>query len=507
MIELNGETLTVEKMKRIAQGEEIQISEESKQKINKSRAIIERMIKNNEAAYGTTTGIGELADVILTPEQAEKFSRYLIYSHAAGCGKPVSKEEVRSAITSRINTLCKGMSGIRLKVAEKLVEILNKKVTPVMYPASVGACGDLAPLAQAMLVPMGEGEAYFNGKRMPGKQALEKAGVEPIKYLQRDGLAVINGSQLTAGMGALQCYESDNLIKNSEIGAAMTFESLKAVTKAFDERLLKARGYEGGIRCAENIRKMLEGTKISRSGKIQDAYSIRSTPQVTGAVKDTLKWVKSQIEIEINSGADNPLFIPDQEDGGYVAGANFQGTPIAIPLESLGIGITIIGVLSERRLNRLVNKNLNLGLPAFLIEGAGMYSGIMIPQYTAASLICQSRVLCTPAAIGSIPTAADQEDFVSMGTNTALKNNDIIDKIYSVIAIEILAAAQALELRMKIENTETSPAVMSAFKVVRKYVKFLDKDRPLYPDIEKLTEVVKSGELVREVEKVIGVLK
>jgi histidine ammonia-lyase len=502
MMKLDGKSLTVEKIAQaVRTDEKIEIDDEAKKRILASRAFVEDAFEKKKVMYGTTTGIGELANVVLSPEQAKDFSKYLVYSHAAGYGKPVKLEEARAAIVSRLNTLSKGISGVRLEVVEFIVDMLNRGVTPVMYPASVGACGDLAPLAQAMLVPLGKGEAFYKGERMSGKQALEKVGLIPIEYEIRDGLAVINGSQLTVGMGALAVKDSEILVKTSEIVAALTFESLKAVPMAFSEEIFKARGFLGGIKSAKNIRELTEGsTLIGSSEKVQDAYSIRSTPQVVGAVKDSLTFVKSQIEIELNAGADNPLFIPDK---GYFAGANFQGTPIALPLELLGIAITNVAVISERRLNRLVNPNLNLGLPGFLIEGAGMYSGIMIPQYTAASLVNRNRLLANPTATGSIPTAADQEDFVSMGTNTAIKTREIIDNSFAVIAMELLAGAQAIDLRKKQGDVMLGKGTQIVYDVVRKYVKFLDKDRPLYPDIEKLKDVVASGEILREVEKVV----
>jgi len=503
-VELDGGSLSAEKLVDISRNRSrIIISDEAKERIRKSRKVVETMVERGEPAYGTTTGIGELANVILTPEQARDFSKYLIYSHAGGYGEPVTEENVRAAIASRINVLCKGVSGVRLEVVEFIAEMINRGVIPVMYPASVGACGDLAPLAQAMLVPMGEGEAYYKGERLPGKEALERAGLEPIKYEIRDGLAVINGSQLIVGMGALEVYDADLITKTSEIAAAMSFEALKAVKKAFDDELLRLRGFRGGIECAENIRRLIEGSEILvKQERVQDAYSIRSTPQVVGAVKDALRFARSQVEIELNGAADNPLFVPKENGYKYMTGANFQGTPVALPLELLGISMTVLSVISERRLNRLVNPNLNAGLPGFLIRGAGMYSGIMIPQYTAASLVCENRVLSTPAAIGSIPTAADQEDFVSMGTTTAIKTRKIIDNAAAVTAIELLAAAQALDLR----GGEPGKGVKAAYNVVRKYVKFLDKDRPLYPDIEVLAKVVRSGEILEAVEKEIGKL-
>ncbi len=508
-MKLKGKGLTVEYLARIARDKEkIEVCDSAKPRMQKSREFVEKMFREKKPAYGTTTGIGELANVILTPEQAEKFSKYLIYSHSAGYGEPVSKENVRAAIATRINVMSKGVSGVRVRVVEFIAEMLNRGVIPVMYPASVGACGDLAPLAQAMLVPLGKGEAFYKDERLPGKEALRRAGLNPIKYEIRDGLAVINGSQLIAGMAALEVVDANMLIKSSEIAAALTFEALKAVTMAFDDEILRLRGFPGGVKCASNIRRLIKDSSIlGKQERVQDAYSIRSTPQVVGTVKDALDFVRKQVEIELNGGADNPLFIPKGKDGKYLAGANFQGTPVALPLEMLGMGVTTLSVISERRINRLINPNLNVGLPGFLIEGAGLYTGIMIPQYTAASLVCENRVLCTPAATGSIPTAADQEDFVSMGTNTAIKTRKLIDNSFAVVAIELLAAVQAVDLRVKKEGGKLGKGTQAAYEVVRKYVKFLDEDIPLYSDIEKLTEIAQKGELLEAVENAVGKLE
>jgi len=510
-MKLDGKNLDVEKLKKIAEGEKIEIANECRLRIEKSRDFVEYMFKNKIPAYGTTTGIGELAKVILNPQEARKLSTFMVYSHASGYGEALPEDVVRATITTRLNVLCKGVSGVRIEVVDFIANMLNKGVIPVMYPASVGACGDLAPLAQAMLVPIGKGEAFYKGKRMSGIKALEAVGLKPIEYEIRDGLAVINGSQLIAGLSSLEVFESEKLVKTAEIIACLSFEALKAVTMAFDDEILRLRGFEGGIKSASNIRKLLAGSKIlEKQERIQDAYSIRSTPQVLGSVKDAVSYVKKQVEIEINAGADNPLFVPkdDVKSGGrYLAGANFQGTPIALPLEMLGQGITTIGVISERRLNRLVNENLNEGLPGFLIEGAGMFTGIMIPQYTAAFLVNENRVLCTPAAIGSIPTAADQEDFVSMGTNTALKTKKIIDNCYGILAIELLAATQAVDLRMKQENKDISPAMRVVYELVREKVSFLSEDRPLYPDIEEIKKILLDDKLLSKVESIVGGLE
>ncbi|MBI4174142.1 MAG: aromatic amino acid lyase [Candidatus Aenigmarchaeota archaeon] len=504
-VKIYGEGMKIEDIVKIARFDEsIELSSQAKENVSRSRNVVETMFERKETAYGTTTGIGELASVFLTEEQAKNFSKFMIYSHSGGCGESASVEDTRATIASRINVLCKGVSGVRLEVVEFIADMLNRKVNPVMCKTSVGACGDLAPLAQAMLVPLGEGEAIYQGRKMKGADALKAAGLGPIKYEIRDGLAVINGSNLITGMATLEVYDSDILVKTSEIAAAMSFEALKAVMLAFDDEILRLRGFEGGIRCAENIRRLTEGSEILvKPERVQDAYSIRSTPQVVGTIKDALEYVRKQVEIELNAGADNPLFVPKESGYRYLAGANFQGTPIALPLEMLGTGIAMLSVISERRINRLLNPNLNAGLPGFLTRGAGMYSGIMIPQYTAASLVCENRVLSTPAAIGSIPTAADQEDFVSMGTNTAIKTRKIIDNTAYVIAIEMLAATQALDLR----GGNPGKGVKAAYDLVRKYVKFLDEDRPLYPDIEILARLVKEGRFLEEAEKQIGLLK
>jgi len=435
----------------------------------------------------------------------EKYQRYLIYSHAAGYGKPLPEDVVRAAILSRINCHCHGHSGLRSVVVETLKEMLNKGVTPVICEkGSVGASGDLSPMAQMALVPMGEGEAFYKGERLPAKEAMERAGIPTIVYEARDGLATINGSNVIAGLGALEIYDAERWIKNSEIVAAMTLEVLNANMKAYDERLHKVRGYPGAMECSENIRNITLGSELlaQKGKKVQDCYSLRSTPQVVGAARDALKWVRYMLEIELNSAADNPTFFPNEEL--VLTGANFQGTPMAFALELLGTAITTVCVLSERRTNRLLNPHLSMGLPAFLTKGAGMFSGLMLSQYTAGALVCENRILSHPAATGSIPAAADQEDFVSMGWTTALKTQQIIDNAQAVLGIEFMAGAQAVDFRRPIK---ASKGVQAAYDVIRKYVEHLEEDRPLYDDINKLKEVVESGEILEAVEKAAGPFK
>lgn len=497
--------LTVEQLVSVARGmEKVELHPEARQRINRCRSLLEEKIKKNEIMYGVNTGIGELANVVLTPEQVEKFQRYIVYSHAAGYGQPMPQEVVRGAMLSRISCHAHGHSGLRLEVVEKLVELLNKGVTPVVCEkGSVGACGDLSPMSQMALVLMGEGEAFYQGERWPAREALKKAGIEPVVFQARDGLATINGSNMITALGALEVDDAWRWLKNSEIVAGMTLEVLNANMKAYDERVHKVRGYPGAITSAENIRKITAGSELlAQPGKkVQDAYSLRSIAQVVGAARDSWQWARQMIEIELNGAADNPIFFPEEEE--VLTGANFQGVPQALALELLGTAITTVCVLSERRLNRLMNPNLNVGLPAFLTRGAGMFSGLMLSQYTSGALVCENRVLCTPAATGSIPAAADQEDFVSMGMTTALKTRQILDNAQAILAIEFIAAAQALDFRQPLKP---SPAVEAARQIIRKHVAFLDEDRPLYNDINKLKEVVQRGEILEAVEKVTGPL-
>jgi histidine ammonia-lyase len=359
-------------------------------------------------------------------------------------------------------------------------------------------------MAQMALVPMGEGEAFYKGERLPGKKAMEKAGIPTIVYEARDGLATINGSNIITGMGALEIYDAVRWIKNAEIVAGMTLEVLNANMKAYDERLHKVRGYPGAVESSENIRRITEGSGLlARKGKkVQDCYSLRSTPQVMGSARDALKWARTMIETELNGAADNPTFFPDEEL--VLTGANFQGTPMAFALELLGMAITTVCVLSERRTNRLMNPHLSMGLPAFLTKGAGMFSGLMLSQYTAGALVCENRILSHPAAVGSIPAAADQEDFVSMGMTTALKTKDIIDNAQAVLGIEFMAGAQAIDFRKPVKP---SKGIRAAHDVIRKYVDHLEEDRPLFNDINKLKDVVQSNEILDAVEKAVGELK
>ncbi len=504
-IVLKGKGLTIETVVEVARNNTpVELHPEAKARIAKCRALLEDKISKREIMYGVNTGIGELANVVLTPEQVEKYQRYIVYSHAAGYGQPLPAEAVRAAMLSRISCHCHGHSGLRPVITEALVELLNRGVVPVVCEkGSVGACGDLSPMSQIALTVMGEGEAFFKGERLPSAEALRRAGLKPMALEARDGLALINGSNVITGLGALAVHDAGRWLKTSEIAAAMTLEVLNANMKAYDERLHKVRGYPGAVASADSIRRLTAGSELLAAGgkKVQDAYSLRSTPQVVGAARDALAWSRSMIEIELNGAADNPVFFP--EEGIVLTGANFQGVPMAFALELLGTAVTTVCVLSERRLNRLMNPHLSAGLPAFLTRGAGMFSGLMLTQYTAGALVCENRVLSTPAATGSIPAAADQEDFVSMGMTTALKTRQILDNAQAVLAIELLAGAQAVDFRAPVKP---SPAVAAAHAVIRKHVASLEADRPLYGDLNRLKEVVQSGEILAAVEAVTGPL-
>jgi histidine ammonia-lyase len=498
--------LSTDDLVRIARfNEPVELHSDALERIRKCREMLEEKIQSREIMYGVNTGIGEFSEVVLDDDQIQDFQKYLIYNHAAGIGDPAPIEYVRGAMASRINVHAKGHSGCRPEITMTLIEMLNKGVTPfVCQKGSVGACGDLAPMSQIALLMIGEGEAYYKDELLDGKEAMESAGI-PVPGLEaRDGLAIINGSNMLTAMSAILIYDANRWFKQAEIACAMSLEALKANMNPYLPKLHEVRGFAGAIRSAKAIRKLVEKGDLAENKikcKVQDAYSMRSTPQVIGAAHDALAHAKSQVEIELNGVGDNPVFFP--EENLQISGANFQGTPVSLPMDMIGVSITMVSVLSERRMNRLNNPALSVGLPAFLTKGAGMFSGLMLSQYTADTLIVEQRILSAPASIQSIPAAADQEDFVSMGMNTAIKNFQIMDNANGIIGIELMAAAQALDFRDYAFGT----GVKKAKEVIRKYVDFLDVDRPLYPDHTKMKELVKSCEILEEIENLIGSLE
>ncbi len=499
-----GKGLTVEDVVRVARfGEKVELSPDALKRIQTCRTMVEKNIAQGTKMYGINTGIGNLVDVILTPDQQDEFQKYLIYNHAAGIGDPFPIEVVRAAMMTRVNVHALGHSGCRPVITQTFIELLNKNVTPVVCrKGSVGACGDLAPMSQIALSMMGEGEAFYNGQRMPMKTAMDQAGI-PIPGLKpRDGLSSINGSNVVLGMGCLWLYDIERWLKQAEIATAMTLEALMANMKPYVAKLHEARGFYGAITSANNIRKCVEGSDLLTNTKVklQDAYSMRSTPQIIGAARDQWVHTKKQFEIELNGAGDNPLFFPEEDV--VLTGANFQAMPISLPLDTLGAAVCMVSVLSERRLNRLLNEALSQGLPPFLTKNAGLFSGMMLSQYTADTLVVEQKILSNPGFTQSIPAAADQEDFVSMGMNSAHKTREIIDNAQSVIGIEFMAAAQAIDFR----DFKPGKGTQAAHAVIRKYIEHLDIDRPLYKDHNKITEVVKGLEILKNVEEAIGPL-
>ena len=503
---ITGSNLTVEDVVSVARNnQKVELHPDALQRIKKCRAMLERKIDAHEVMYGVNTGIGEFSEVVLNDDQVKDFQKYLIYNHAAGIGDPAPIEYVRGAMLGRINVHAHGNSGIRPEITLTLLEMLNKGVTPfVCQKGSVGASGDLAPMSQIALLLMGEGKAYIDGELMHGKEAMDKAGISIPGLHARDGLGTINGANVLTAMSAIMIYDSNRWLKQAEIAASMSLEALKANMKPYDERLHKIRGFVGSVRSAKAIRTMVAGGDLSEykiKCKVQDAYSMRSSPQVIGAAHDALAYARSQVEIELNGVGDNPIFLPNEDT--QISGANFQGSPVSLPMDMISAAITMVSVMSERRLNRLTNPALSVGLPAFLTKGAGMFSGLMLSQYTADMQIVEQRILSAPASVQSIPAAADQEDFVSMGMNTAIKNFQILDNAYGILGIELMAAAQALDFR----EYNFGKGTTKAKEVIRRHVKFLDIDRPLYEDHTKMKELVKSCEILEEVERVVGSLE
>ena len=503
---ITGSGLTIEDVVAVARhSKKVELHPDAIKRINKCRKMLENKITAGEIMYGVNTGIGEFSEVVLNDDQVKDFQKYLIYNHAAGIGEAMPLEHVRGAMLGRINVHAHGNSGVRVEITQTLVEMLNKGVTPyVCEKGSVGASGDLAPMSQIALLMMGEGKAFYKGELLHGKEALDKAGIKIPGLQARDGLATINGSNVLTAMSAIFLYDANRWLKQAEIAAAMSLEALKANMKPYTSKLHEVRGFKGAIRSANAINKLVSGGDLKEGKvkcKVQDAYSMRSTPQVIGAAHDALAYARSQVEIELNGVGDNPIFFPDENL--QLSGANFQGTPVSVPVDMAGACITMVSVMSERRMNRLNNPALSVGLPAFLTKGAGMFSGLMLSQYTADMQIVEQRILSAPAFVQSIPAAADQEDFVSMGMNTALKNNQILDNAYGILGIEFMAAAQALDFR----EYKFGHGVTKAKEVIRKYVDFLDIDRPLFDDHNAMKALVKSGEILEEVEKVVGKLE
>lgn len=495
--------LTIEDVVRVARhGEPVALAPEALERIRACREVLERKLLAHEVMYGVNTGIGELAEVALDDAQVRQFQRYLIYNHAAGIGQPAPVEHVRAAMLSRVAVHARGYSACRPEIPLTYVAMLNAGLTPIACEkGSVGACGDLAPMSQIALSLMGEGECVYQGERMATREALGRAGIPVPGLHARDGLAAINGSNLITGIASLLLYDIERWIAQAEIAAAMSLEALLANMKPYQPRLHELRGFRGAQTCAANLRRLVDGSDLVTGKlkvKVQDAYSMRSTPQVVGALRDALAYARAQVETELNGVADNPIF--DAAANVVLTGANFQGTPVSMPLDLVGAGVTMVCVLSERRLNRLLNPALSVGLPAFLTKGAGMFSGHMLSQYTADMLIVEQRILSAPSCVQSIPAAADQEDFVSMGMNGALKTKQILANAFGVLGIEFIAAAQALDFR----TFTVGAGVRATTRRTASCAARLEEDRPLYTDHNAMAAAVERCEVLEAVEREVG---
>lgn len=485
-------------------GYKVEIAEEAVKKMQIARDLVERYVNEEIVSYGITTGFGKFSDVIISKDETEELQRNLIISHSCGVGNPLSIENARAIMLLRVNNFTKGHSGVRLITANKIIEMLNKGVTPfIPEKGSLGASGDLAPLSHMVLVMLGLGKAYYEGVLYEGAEAMKKAGIEPLPALSsKEGLALINGTQAMTGIGVITIYDAMNLMKHLDIAASLTMESLNGIKCAMDNKIHEVRGHKGQIETAKNILRLVEGSSsITKQGdiRVQDPYTLRCTPQVHGASKDALNYVREKIEIEIDAVTDNPIIFPDFDQ--VLSGGNFHGQPMALPFDFLGIALAEMANISERRLERLVNPNLNFGLPAFLVEKGGINSGFMIVQYSAAALVSENKVLAHPASVDSIPSSANQEDHVSMGTIASRKAKEIMENARKVIAMEILAACQAIDLR-KVDVLGKGTKI--AYDIIREQITHYDKDRVMYLDINKVEEIIMTNIIANKVEKEIG---
>jgi len=512
-ITIDGKHLTIEQVEQVARkGAVVELDASAYRRMEASQAIVDRLVRENAAVYGVTTGIGEFARIRISQEQCEELQRRIIYSHAAGTGDVQPPDVVRAAMLARLNVLAQGCSGVRPICAEAFRALLNNGIAPVVYEkGSVGCSGDLSPLSQLALVILGEGEAFVDGKRIPGGEALAQAGLMPLRPTYKEGLGLINGTQMMTGEAALLLCDTARLYKNALIAYAMALDALKAVERAYHPAVHAARPYPGAIATAAALRQLFAESEIlaDPSGKVQDGYSMRCTPQIFGPSLDTYHHVRQQVETELNSAIDNPLFIPEED--AYFAAGNFHGQGVAMAMDFLAIATAECASLAERHTNRLLNPVLS-GLPDFLVEGKGLNSGLMVAQYTQAALVSENRVFCHPAVVDNVSLSADQEDHVNMGPVAVRKYKEILKNTQVVVAIEMYAAAQAMDFRLRgmtRTGVDAKPArpgkgTGAAYSLIREHVPFLEDDRPLVFDIEKIAALVRTNAVVEAVESAVG---
>ncbi len=494
VLELHGDRLQLDDIERVSgpAAPEVRLAEAARPRVQAARDIVETAVAEGRVVYGLTTGFGALSDVIIPPDRIQELQHNLIRSHAAGVGDPLSEAETRAVVLLRANVLALGYSGVRPVVIERLLALLNRRVHPVIPErGSVGASGDLAPLSHLALVLLGEGEAVYEGERMPGGAALERAGIEPLVLEAKEGLALNNGTQVQTGIGALALLAAERAVETAEVAGAMSLEGLRGTPDAFDEAIQRARPQPGQLRSAERLRALLADSEIRESHRhgdprVQDAYSLRCMPQVHGAARQALAYVRQVLEVEANSATDNPLIFPD---GRILSGGNFHGQPVAQALDLLAIACADLASISERRLARLVDPALSQ-LPAFLTPEPGISSGFMLAQIVAASLVSEAKLRAQPASVDSIPTDANKEDHVSMGGAAALKARETVGLLETVLALELLASAQALEF---LRPLRPGAGVARAYERVREAVPALDRDREMAPDIRRVEALVRAG--------------
>jgi histidine ammonia-lyase len=500
-IEIDGDGLTLEDIEQVARGAvaEVALAGDAVARMRRSRAVVEAAVAGGQAVYGVTTGFGRLADVAIPLDRLEELQLNLIRSHACGVGAPLPRDEARAVTLLRANVLAKGFSGIRPEVVELLLALLNRGVTPVIpEQGSVGASGDLAPLSHLALVLIGEGEAEVGGEVMPGAAALARVGLAPVRLQAKEGLALNNGTQFMTGLGALSLLAAERLVETADVAGAMTLEGLLGTPAAFHPAIHRARPHPGQRRSAERLLALLADSEIRESHRegdprVQDAYTLRCMPQIHGAARNALGYIRGVLETEANSATDNPLIFPDEGEGGMVmSGGNFHGQPVAQVLDLLAIALADLASVSERRIERLVNPDLSEGLPPFLTRDPGVSSGMMIAQITAAALASENKVLAHPASVDSIPTGAGKEDHVSMGATSAVKARRALRNTEAVLGIELMCAAQALEFRRPLRPGR---GVERAYRLLRERVPPLEADRNLSVDIAAATALVREGAL------------